>query len=363
MKSTAFTPRALGFVLAASLPFLAACDQPTAEATAAGAQPGSAPADTEVVAVIGGKQVTLAQVDEKAKSIDMPAYQALYEARRRAIDEMIAEQLLDKVAAERGVTREALIEQIVDERGGTVTDAKIQEFYTQNQNRMGGRSLDDVKEQIRSFLSNQARAEAAQSYLEQLKQEAGVKVTLSPPRIEVEIAKDEPSKGPADAPVQIVEYSEYQCPFCSRVGPTLEQVVSTYGDRVRIVFRDFPLPMHPQAPLAAEAALCAGALGDYWAYHDKLFANQQQLERPALERYATELGLDAEKFKACLDGGEYRDDVQADMARGKELGVTGTPAFFINGRFISGAQPFESFAQIINEELERKGIEPPKEQG
>jgi len=129
---------------------------------------------------------------------------------------------------------------------------------------------------------------------------------------------------------------------------------------VRIVFRDYPLDFHKEAQLAAEAANCAGDQGKFWEYHDKLFENQSQLKEPSLKQYATDLQLDTEAFNTCLSSGKHRDGVKTDLREGQAVGVTGTPAFFINGRFLSGAQPFDAFATIIDEELEMKGIENPR---
>jgi len=165
-----------------------------------------------------------------------------------------------------------------------------------------------------------------------------------------------PSKGPADAPVQIVEFSEFQCPYCGRVEPTVQQILSTYGDKVRLVFADFPLPMHNNAQGAAEAAQCAAAQGKFWEYHDVLFANQRALEVDKLKSYAADLGLDTDAFNTCVDQATYRSQVQSHQAIGRELGVTGTPAFFINGRFLNGAQPLDAFSSIIDDELAMAGV-------
>ena len=159
------------------------------------------------------------------------------------------------------------------------------------------------------------------------------------------------TKGPATAPVTIIEFSEFQCPFCSRVGPTLKQVVDTYGDKVRIVFKHSPLPFHQKAPLASQAALAAGEQGKFWEMHDKLFANQQKIDRPDLEQYATELALDMTKFKAALDTNKFKADLDADLALGTKVGARGTPNFFINGVQLTGARPFDQFKTTIDEQL------------
>ena len=164
-------------------------------------------------------------------------------------------------------------------------------------------------------------------------------------------ADDDPSKGPADAKVTIIEFSDFQCPFCARVQPTLKQIADTYGDQVRIVFRDFPLSFHNDAQKAAEAAECADDQGIFWEYHDLLFANQGSLGVLSLKQYATNLGMDTVTFDSCLDSGKYAQEVKDDLADGSRAGVRGTPAFFINGIPLSGARPFADFKQIIDSEL------------
>jgi protein-disulfide isomerase len=161
-----------------------------------------------------------------------------------------------------------------------------------------------------------------------------------------------PFKGGRNARVVIQEFSDFQCPFCGRVGPTLERVLEEYGDRVKIVWRNYPLPMHREAPLAAEAALAAHAQGKFWQYHDELFENQRALTREDLERYAQELGLDMARFRRALDEHTYQADVQADMEASRAAGARhGTPAFFINGRLLQGAQPFDAFKAAIDAAL------------
>jgi protein-disulfide isomerase len=180
-----------------------------------------------------------------------------------------------------------------------------------------------------------------------------VTIMLEPPRLKVADA-GRPSRGPARAPVEIIEFSDFQCPFCLRAHPTVAQVLNAYGDRVRFVYRNYPLPNHPNAWPAAEAAACAGEQGKFWEYHDRLFDNQSKLGEADLKQHAAALALDTAKFDACVDAHKYKKDIDADVAAGEEAGVSGTPAFFINGRELSGAQPFEAFKRVIDEELAGK---------
>lgn len=183
-----------------------------------------------------------------------------------------------------------------------------------------------------------------------------VEETDGPDRYKVPVTSKQPVKGPADALVTIVEVSDFQCPFCSRVNPTMAAIIKEYGDKVRIVWRNNPLPFHKDAGPAATLALEAKAQGGdkkFWEAHDKLFQNQRELGRENLDKYATELGLDAAKVKAALDSNKYAADIKADQAMAAKLGARGTPAFFINGRFLSGAQPLPKFKEIIEDEIKR----------
>jgi protein-disulfide isomerase len=160
-----------------------------------------------------------------------------------------------------------------------------------------------------------------------------------------------PVKGNPNAKIAIVEFSDFQCPFCSRVGPTLKKISEEYSDDVRIVFKHLPLRIHPKAPAAHAAAEAAHRQGKFWEMHDKIFGNQRELDETKYVAYATELGLDLDKFNADRKSAEVRKRLDADSSEASKLGVTGTPAFFVNGRFVSGAQPFETFKKLIDEEL------------
>lgn len=185
---------------------------------------------------------------------------------------------------------------------------------------------------------------------------AGVSPSAARPEVKFlnewrSVAREGTRLGRPDAPVQIIEFSDFQCPFCSRAHDTVEEVMSAYAGKIRLVFRHFPLDFHAQAPKAAEASLCAHEQNKFWEYHDVLFKNQQKLQIEDLKGHATQLGLDAAKFNECLDSGRMAATVKTDTEAAKKVGVNGTPAFFINGQMISGAQPIDAFKQIIDAEL------------
>jgi protein-disulfide isomerase len=331
--------------------FLAACTS--------AAQPAGPQAATDVVATVGATRITLAEVDARAMAEQAGSFggltlaQAIYESRRAVLDEMIGTQLIAADAKARGTDSATLIAQEITSKVTPPTEEEISAWYAANQARVQGASLDQVRAPIRSLLIQERTSTARDAYVDRLKQATPVSITLDPPRLAVSDA-GRPGRGPENAPVQIIEFSDFECPFCFRVTPTVASLLEAYGDRVRLVYRHYPLPNHPNARPAAEAAACAHEQGKFWEYHDRLFANQQQLGAADLKKHAVELGLDAGKFNACVDSRKYQKDVDADMDAAQALGVSGTPHFFINGRPLSGAQPIENFRAIIDDELARK---------
>ena len=163
-----------------------------------------------------------------------------------------------------------------------------------------------------------------------------------------------PRRGGQQARVTIVEWSDFQCPFCGRVNATLRQIEDAYGDQVALVFKHLPLPMHPQAPAAHAAAEAAHRQGHFWAMHDRIFANPRKVDAATLAGYAREIGLDLDRFRRDSESEAVREKIRSDAQEAGELGVTGTPSFFVNGRFLSGAQPFASFKRLIDEELRKR---------
>jgi len=336
---------------------LTACTDSSSAAAQASPAPASSP--DQVVAEVAGRKVTLQEVDAKWEEFDAAerarVTQLLYQNRRNMIDQLVGDILIENAAKAASLSEEAFVTQDAKKRAVPVSEAEIVQFFEANRERAQGRTLEQLRGQITDFLASQRTLQARAQLVEELKaKSAGVQVMLDPPRYTVATAAIDPVRGPANAPITIIEFSDYQCPFCARVNPTLEQVRKTYGDQVKIIFKDFPLPNHAQAPKAAEAAHCAGEQGKYWEMHDQMFANQRALNVPELKQYATALSLDAAKFNQCLDSGKHADVVAAGLAQGESMGVNSTPTLYVNGRALIGAQPFEAFKQIIDEELARK---------
>lgn len=331
--------------------------------SAQGSKPAPPVAAGEVGRV-GDTVITLADVDAAWTTRDpaghSQAVQALYDGRREVLDVLVGDALIAEAAKAKGQTADLFVNAELAKRRKAVADVDVEAFYAANRDRMQGQPIEAMRAPIRQYLEQQGAAAARQALVAELKaaRPGAVRVSLDPPRSAVTVDADDPVRGPKDAPIEIVEFSDFQCPFCARATPTLQQVIDVYGSRVKLVFKDFPLPNHPDAPKAAEAAHCAGAQGKYWEMHDRLFANQQALKVDDLRRHAVALGLDATTFNACLDAGTFAASIAADMAAGQKLGVNSTPSIYINGRLVLGAQPIEVFKAIIDEELERRT--PPK---
>jgi len=360
MKRVTQTTLAAMLLAAAPLALAAEKDKPAAKAPA---KPAAAAAPTgATVATVDGKPILMSDIEDLAGGKLTQLHTQEYQLRKQALDELIARRLVEKEAASRGISSDELMRTEIDAKVPAITEAEQKAFYEQNKARLGNTPEADALKQIEAYLRQQKVRERQVAFVNDLKAKTPVRVMLEPPRTLVATGADDPVKGAATAPVTIVEFSDFQCPFCSRVNPTLKQVEDKYGDKVRVVFRNFPLlQIHPNAAKAAEAASCAADQGKFWEMHDKLFANQQKLAVDDLKAHATELGLKADVFNQCLDSGKKEAEWKKDMDEGSSYGLTGTPAFFINGRLISGAQPLEAFSTIIDEEREMKGIAPPKQ--
>jgi predicted DsbA family dithiol-disulfide isomerase len=320
-----------------------------------GGQQGStaAPAEAsgEVAAEIDGEAITVAELDDRIKEELFRSragdLSKLYSLRSDALDELIRERLLEAEGKRRGVPPEGVVE-LELEAMGPVTEEEIVTFYEQNFAKQGERTLEEIREQIVRYLTSRRAAEVPN----RLRERAKIEVLLTAPRYEV--AAEGPSKGPASARITIVEFSDFQCPYCQRVLATMDEVLAKYPQDVRLVYRHLPLDrIHPSARGAAEAAACADEQGQFWSYHDKLFQNNRALGKEDLLRYATDAGLDATRFQACFDERRFKDKVEADLQAARAVGISGTPAFIVNGIMLSGAQPAEAFYKVIDQELAR----------
>jgi len=336
---------------AALAAFTLACacsKQATSAAPSAG---GTAP--DRVVATFNGGKITAGELETQARPQIAELENKMYQAKRQALEQMAMEKIVKAEADKAGLSEQDYIKKKLDEVPvQQPTEAQERQFYERLKS--GGQippeaTFESLKDRIGQALVNQQRQGQMQKIVQDLQKQANLKIDLPQPRVQV--AADGPARGPKDAPVTIVEFSDFECPYCGAAHDTVEQVMNTYAGKVRLVYRQFPLSFHPHAAKAAEASLCALDQGKFWEYHDVLFKNQKKLEPTDLKAHATEVGMDGQKFGQCLDSGEKKKAVDADQQAGLQAGVGGTPAFFINGIFLNGAQPIDEFKKVIDGEL------------
>ena len=331
------------------LPLVMACQ---AEPPGEDSESVEASKGAEVAAEIDGQAITVAELDERIRNDLFEAAARggapkLYELRSKALDKILEERVLEAAAQRHGISSDAVM-QLEIEKLGPVTDEEVEAFYAENKSRFGDSKLEKLSPQIQRFLTSQRHSTAKSG----LRGEAKVSVLIEPPRFN--ITADGPSKGPANAPVTIVEFSDFQCPYCQRALPVIDDLLEKYPNDVRVVYRHLPLDsIHKRARPAAEASACADAQQQFWPYHDKLFANNRKLEKDDLLRYANELGLDESRFEQCFEDRTFQSKVDSDFQAARAAGITGTPAFVVNGVLLSGARPSAEFYRIIDAELER----------
>jgi predicted DsbA family dithiol-disulfide isomerase/Skp family chaperone for outer membrane proteins len=270
----------------------------------------------------------------------------------KALDAIVEDRMIALEAARQQVTSQQIIDAEIESNVVVPSDKEVAAFYEKNKARIPG-PRDEALPQLRRQMTEQSRTRFRDALMRRLKREYGFRSYLEPLRTEV-ATMGHPSRGPAAAPVTIVEFSDFECPFCYGLYPTLRMIEKNYADQVRIVYRQFPLNnIHPRAQKAAEASLCAHDQGRFWEMHDSLFGFQEQLGVAALKQRAEELKLDTAAFNTCLDSGEKIDAIKADMADAAKAGVTGTPTFFVNGRMMLGNQPYAEIRTIVEDELQR----------
>lgn len=315
-------------------------------------------AASTVLASVSGRTITYGQLNEQMKPAINDLRLRLYEAERQAVDDRINEILMEAEASRRRITRDDLIRIEIFDKLRRPTEADISRFYEENRARIPG-TLESRRTEIATFLEAQERGRLERALTDRLRSTAQIRILLQEPAGYAQrvSADDDPSRGPLSAPVTVVMFTDFQCPACSATHPVLEDVVRRYGARVRLVVRDFPLDMHPNARKAAEAAGAANAQGKFFEYISVLYRNQQALDVTSLKRYASDLGLDRARFDADLDGGKYAAEIARDVAEGKSYGITGTPTIFINGvRLLDLSEG--AMRAAIDRALERAGQKP-----
>jgi protein-disulfide isomerase len=298
------------------------------------------------VATVNGRSITQKEVDDSIALRLLPLQQQIYALRKAAVGNLIIHAILEETAKKKGISVEELKRQMT---AGTivVTSAQIDQTFADNASVFGAMSPDEVRERLRLDLESQARMKLYSDSLAGLRKNFQIEVSLAEPEVVSDIGSA-PFIGPKDAPITIVEYADFQCPFCRQSQATLKQVLQSYGEDVKLVFKQLPLEMHAEAFSAAQASFCAGRQNSFWPYLDRLFTSQT-LSDEALRKSAATVGLDQAKFSACISSDESRAAVLKDMEEARRLGINSTPTYVINGTIFRGTPSLEQFASLIKQ--------------
>jgi protein-disulfide isomerase len=312
-------------------------------------QPGSPkPAAVQGIAEINGVVITRAEFESKNSTRLFQARNTYFEAEKKALNEYIDERLLEEQARKEGISVPELYDRHV--KSALPPDPSDEALRIYFEGLDTKESFESMRDKIREHLRQRRLEKVKAAYIESLRKDAKILAHLKAPRMEVPL-QDYPVRGERQAPVLIVEYADYECPYCQQIEPVLQRVRNTYVGKVAFVYKDIPLPNHPNAQKASEAKLCAGMQGKYWEFHD-LLVDSKQLQLPALKDFARSLKLNGEEFSRCLDSGAQAGIIRAAITEAQNLGVQGTPSFFINGRFFSGALTYEALSAVVEEELQ-----------
>lgn len=303
----------------------------------------------QVLAVVNGKNITAGDVEDSLKALIADVQEQVYQLRKNELDLSINDALLVQEAQKRKITANALLDSEVKPK--SVTEDQARAFFDQNKERISG-DFKQTKDSIISYLQQAEVRVAERAFVEKLRAAASLQVFLKAPESPVfSISiKDQPSLGDEKAPVTIIAFTDYQCPSCASMHPSLERLVKENAGKVRLITRDFPLTQHADAFKAAEAAEAAREQGKYWEYIHMLMQNQSALGVEKLKSYATELGLDRTRFDSALDSGKFTETVQSDVEEGIKLGVKGTPSLFINGRRVN-VKSYEELKAMVDDVL------------
>ncbi len=328
---------------------------------AAGSGTMATPESQRIVAKVGEQEISMSQLEAPLVTKLFDLKREMHRLKREKLDDMIVEALLQQEAAARKIPMQQLINDEVVSKGVPVSDAEVDQYYLENRAKLAEwkGSLDELRNRIRSALQQQKTYQKVVEFARTLESKYPVSDFLDEPVSPYAAIETEgsPALGPEDAAVTVFEFSDYECPSCRQAHEVVKKVRAHYGQRIRWVFKDYPLRMHEYARDAAVGARCAGDQGKFWEFQDLLYGSKEALTRDHMRKLAADLGLDMELFGSCLDGGKYKDAVERDLDEAKKAGLDRTPSFLINGVLITGSHSFERFVQMIDEELKmaRKG--------
>jgi protein-disulfide isomerase len=307
-----------------------------------------------VLAKIGDEFITEEQLIGEDKMDFFELKKREYDLKMDRVKRMMAEKLLGAEAKKAGLSADEYIDKKVIKGEIKISDAEMKKFIAEKKI-PDSQINDQIKERIKAYMQNEKRQNLIQAAISRLTKSKPVEVYFEKPKmdVKVELADHTPTVGKKGAKVTIVEFSDFQCPFCARGAEIVHEIAKKYGNKVVIGFRHFPLPMHKEARPASEASMCVSEQGSdkFWKFHDKVFKNQQSLDDASLEKFAKESGANVDKFKECVSSKKYAKVVQDDLTYGEKVGVRSTPTFFVNGQIVNGAVPLEQFSEMIDEEL------------
>lgn len=311
---------------------------------------------SSVVAEINGATVTLGELQQERADSLFNARRKFYDTEKRALDELIDERLLELQARKENIAPDELVRRHITAEvdKNPITDEQLKILYEATNT---DQPFEVVKGQLLDQIHQIREKRIRSEYLKSLRADAKISVTLQEPRIEVAI-DGKPVRGSKDAPVKVVEFADYQCPYCRQLEPQLERLRKEYGDKVAIVFKDFPLPNHNHANEMAEAADCAGSQGKFWEYHDFLYNDLKEFDKAKLQEQAKALKLNEGEFDKCVASSAYAAAIQKDTNEGTQLGISGTPTVFVNGRYVTGAAKYETLRDMVEQELAAAGSQP-----
>ena len=344
------TLRQLSLTLVASVLALAiGCNSDAGPAAgASGATDGES---DETVAIVAGEPITLGEIEAESTAQLIRIRQRRYDALRGTLERVGVTRLLEAEAAERGISVEQLRIDEVESRVEDPTDDELRRLYEVGNYRTQGRSFEELRDRIFNKIQRDRVIAFEINLFAQLKDKYGFEVKLPAPRVDLALTDLHPTKGNPDAPITLVEFGDFECPFCRRAHSTVDRVLNEYGDKIRHVFVDYPLADHPRAIPAAIAAYCAGEQDLYWDYAQHLMIMAGDLRDDDLQSRAQEVGLEMDSFRECQNSGRHDETINAGLEMGTTSGVNSTPTFFINGRILTGAKTYEIFKMIIDEEL------------
>ena len=308
----------------------------------------------EIVAEVDGEKISAQDLRDAAGISLAKLEDETYRLKQQKLQSLIEERLLAHEARRRKISVESLVQTEITVKTAAVTHEEVLSAYEMYKSRLQ-KPESEVEPQLLAMLHERKVAARRQEFLSSLRAAADVSVNLMPPAsFRANVGLDGPARGASNAPVTIVEFEDFQCPFCKRAQDTVEQVLARYKDRVRMIHRDLPLrTLHPAAWKAHEAGRCAEDQGKFWEYRALLYKNAPAATPEKLNNYASQAGLNVSDFTKCLDSGKFNAIVQKDEDEANRLGIQGTPFFFINGRLLSGAQPESEFVRIIEDELHK----------